>query len=564
MLKKYLKKKWFIPTLLLLLIIPSLFFFLKPGIYWNMHDDMQIIRQLDFEKCIKDGQIPCRWVPDLGYQYGYPLFNYYPPLPYIIGQIWRTLGFSFINTIKLTAALQIITTAYFMYLLGKSLTNRIGGLLGSVFYTYAPYHAVNIYVRGAMNEAWAATFFPLVLYFLRRSIIEKKISLYIGLAISFSAILLSHNPMALIFVPIMLLWALYWIFHTGQLKNLKLYLHLFLSGLLSFGLAAFLTLPVLFETKLVQVETMFSGYYNYSVHFANLYQLFISSFWGDGPSVWGPEDKMSFMIGYLHWLIPLFLSLFLVFKFIKSRKKINILPVLIFLTGLFYAFMSHERSTFIWMILKPIQNVQFPWRFLNPTIFLMSLSTVFLVKLIKNKVIIFSLIIAIILLNIRYFYPIHSGPISDSQKLSGESWRLLTTASIYDYLPKTAPTAAKAPAKEFVDQVIPADTQYQLSGQKKGSDWLFTNIDLASEADVILPVLAFPDFRLFDFGKQINYSIDSQLGRISTHLSAGNHQLYLKLYNTPVRTVANLISLISWTLVILYFSKLLWQRIFKA
>ena len=160
-----------------------------------MHDDMQIIRQLDFEKCIYDGQIPCRWTPDLGYEYGYPLFNFYPPLPYIIGQIFRFLQFSFIDTIKLVAATQIILTAVFMYILAKSLTGRLGGILSAIFYTYAPYHAVNIYIRGAMNEAWASTFFPLVLFFIRKLIYKQNIKNIFGLAISFSAILLSHNPL---------------------------------------------------------------------------------------------------------------------------------------------------------------------------------------------------------------------------------------------------------------------------------------------------------------------------------------------------------------------------------
>ena len=40
------------PILILLaLIVPSVLFFFKPGIYWNMHDDMQLIRQLEMEKC---------------------------------------------------------------------------------------------------------------------------------------------------------------------------------------------------------------------------------------------------------------------------------------------------------------------------------------------------------------------------------------------------------------------------------------------------------------------------------------------------------------------------------
>jgi uncharacterized membrane protein len=133
-------------------------------------------------------------------------------MPYIVGQVYRTLQFSFVNSIKATAFTQIILSAVFMFVLGSSIFGPVGGFVSSLFYTYAPYHALNIYVRGAMNEAWAAVFFPLVFYFSRRLVLEKKKRFIVGLAVSFAGILLSHNPMALTFTQILFLWVLFWIF----------------------------------------------------------------------------------------------------------------------------------------------------------------------------------------------------------------------------------------------------------------------------------------------------------------------------------------------------------------
>src|SRR3989344_8647632 len=97
---KFVRKSLFNKNLLALLIV--VFFGLlasrqlfKPG-YFNMHDDLQMMRQLEMEKCFKDGQIPCRWIPDMGYGYGFPLYNFYPPLPYWIGMLVRVIGFSFV------------------------------------------------------------------------------------------------------------------------------------------------------------------------------------------------------------------------------------------------------------------------------------------------------------------------------------------------------------------------------------------------------------------------------------------------------------------------------------
>jgi len=96
-------KKLKLPLLVFLVIILTFFSFkslVRPG-YFPMHDDMQPIRVLEMDKCFKDGQIPCRWVPDLGYGYGYPLYIYYSPLAYYLMEIFHLIGFSILNSIKI-------------------------------------------------------------------------------------------------------------------------------------------------------------------------------------------------------------------------------------------------------------------------------------------------------------------------------------------------------------------------------------------------------------------------------------------------------------------------------
>ena len=82
-------------------------YLLIPG-YFNMHDDLQMMRQLAMEECFRDWQIPCRWTPHMGYGFGFPLFNYYPPLPYLVGEIFRLVGFSFVETVKLTFLISFV------------------------------------------------------------------------------------------------------------------------------------------------------------------------------------------------------------------------------------------------------------------------------------------------------------------------------------------------------------------------------------------------------------------------------------------------------------------------
>jgi hypothetical protein len=178
-------------------------------------------------------------------------------------------------------------------------------------------------------------------------------------------------------------------------QQFSLILKLFLSGIFAIGLSAFFTLRFYLKQNIVQVETMFEGYYHFSVHFATLFQLFISNFWGDGASVWGPNDDMSFMIGYLHWIVPVILIFVIAFLIFKNKKKLNALDFrywLILLTifmGFGAVFMAHNKSTFIWLLFPIIQKVQFPWRFLGHSAFLFSFSiagsVLFLEKLKSSK-----------------------------------------------------------------------------------------------------------------------------------------------------------------------------------
>lgn len=574
---KFKINKFFLfPIILFILIIPTFVFLLKPG-YYNMHDDMQMIRQLEMEKCLKDGQIPCRWSPDLGYEYGYPLFNFYPPMPYIVGQVYRTFGFSFVTSAKLIAVTQIILSTLFMYLLASAIFGQIGGILSAIFYAYAPYHALNIYVRGAYNEAWAAVFFPLIFYFAYKLIKDGKFKNIIGIALGYAGLLLSHNPMVLTFTPFFLTWCLFWliiekkiVFSKKILKQLPLFLKFLFSGIFALSLTAFFTLPVLFETKYTQVESMFEGYYTWSVHFASISQLLFSNFWGDGPSVWGPNDGMSFMVGYLHWIIPLLIVLLSIFFLIRKKKldKQIILSLFLITLGLFSVFMVHNKSTFIWQIFTPIQKIQFPWRFLNHTAFLFSLSIgvlpFFLKKYFNKKISIITtsiIAITVIILNINYFHPITSGPLTDEQKFSGKAWTNQITSGIYDYLPKTAGTAAKSQATPYIDSIEPKEALINMSGQKKGTDWLYFNLFLNKDAKVTISQLAFPDFKITNKGQKIDYQIEPELGRMVVDLKAGDHQIYVKFQNTPIRTFSNYISFFAWLGLMSYLLTPLWKKL---
>lgn len=551
---KFFKTNLAIITVIVAGVLASRTLLFQSG-YFNMHDDLQMMRQLEMEKCFRDFQIPCRWVPDMGYGYGFPLFNFYPPLPYLVGQIFRVLQFSYIDTVKITFALAFIFSGIAMYYLAKEVfKSKWAGVVSAVFYIWAPYHSVDVYVRGAMNEAWALVFFPLIFLF------SYRFNLIL-LALSWAGLLLSHNLMVMIFAPVFAVWCLIWIYKTKNLKN-KIF-NLAKSGVLALGLSAFFTIPAIVEQRHVHVDTLIQGYYEYIAHFATINQLLFSRFWGYGPSVWLEGDGMPFPVGQIHWILSLVIALCLMVYGLKKKNK-TIWPmaysvVLIFAIGWFATFMVHSRSTFIWQNIKPLAFVQFPWRFLTLVIFSFSFVAGSIVLFTKNKIIPIILCVLVIAWNWNFFLPQlgKMGPLTDQEKFSGVAWELQRTAGIFDYLPNTAKENPKDGRKILAEVV---DGEAVVSKVDQGTNWArFTLIVDSPQTMVRINLFDFPTWKITVDGQVINHKIPEteKWGRMYIEVPKGEHQVYLELKNTPVRTISNIISSLTFVGLVGY---LIWKK----
>src|SRR3989338_1004644 len=91
--------------------------------FFPMHDDTQVVRVNQMYKALSDGQFPVRWVSDLGYGFGYPIFNFYAPLPYYAGAFVNFFTDS-LSATKLMFFIGIILSGIFMYLLGKEISGE--------------------------------------------------------------------------------------------------------------------------------------------------------------------------------------------------------------------------------------------------------------------------------------------------------------------------------------------------------------------------------------------------------------------------------------------------------
>ena len=545
------KKKW--PFLLGLALSISLLWPLFVASSFTHHDDVEMIRLYEMDQCFKDHQIPCRWVPDLGGIYGYPLFNYYAPLPYYFGELIYFLTHSLIFSAKAMFAVSFLGSYIFMYLLTRKFWGNLGGSLSAIFYSFAPYHALDFYVRGAMGEMWGLMLFPAVFWAVSKLEEDSGVSNFLLLAILLAGLFTSHNLSAMVILPFYLVWSLMFFFKRRNKKFLYFGAGGFILGIL---LSAFYLFPVTFEKNLVHLETTIEGYFSYTEHFKGFRKLFLVRSWGYGASVrevpGGEKDHLSYQIGWVHllgWILAL-VSL----KFLWNKNKLLSL-IIIFgsFSALLSIFMIHPRSEFIWRIIEPLKYLQFPWRFLMLVIFFVSfLSGSIFSVLKKNREKIWILLVLLVtILNFSYFKPEKFIQTTDEKLLTGEVWRNQTMRSIFDYLP----IFAKEPPAEMATEKYKVLTgESKVYDFKKGTNWINFKTETKSHTIIRLSQYYFPDWKISVDGKDIKFDYkNNSLGLMTILLGTGNHTVDARLHDTPIRSVSNAITAVTFILTLLLF-----------
>ncbi|MEA3407195.1 MAG: 6-pyruvoyl-tetrahydropterin synthase-related protein, partial [Chloroflexota bacterium] len=218
---------------------------------------------------LRYGVLPARWMPQGAYGLGYPAFNFYAALPYYLASLLDLSGFGILWGIKITQTLGFLVAGLMMYLLARRLGMRgPGALLGSAVYTFAPFHLVNVYVRGdALSEFYAFALFPLLIWALLGLCHRPSFRSVALLAVAYASLVLTHNISALLFSPLLGLWLLTESFTRDGRERWRVLATGAGALMLGLVLSSWFWAPALRETALVQLEEQTSGYFHYAGHF---------------------------------------------------------------------------------------------------------------------------------------------------------------------------------------------------------------------------------------------------------------------------------------------------------
>ena len=526
---------WLILSLLTALIAGRM---LLTSQHFYTHDDMQVFRVNEYVQCLRDGQIPCRWSANLGKGYGYPLFNFYPPVIYLIPSLLHLVGLPIITSLNLFMFASFLLAGWGMYLLGKALTHdsRLG-FLASILYTLYPFHAINVFIRGVYAENLAWSLLPLIFYLIYQQSRHNRLSRTLPFVLAI--VYLTHLIGAIIVTGLVIIWALY---H----QNLRRVLG---QILLSLGLASFFLIPALVEKSLVQTESMISGYFAFTNHYVSSYQLFAQYKWSYDASLWSAApDEMPYMVGHVHTALLMITGFILLFALFRNRSlwvrnsKQLLLALGLLLAAVFLLFLSHFKADFLWQVLPPLAYVQFPWRFIAWAALPLILAIVIALSLLPKKLsYMLTLLTSLILLfySLPFFYPRAYDTLTDQDILVGRERIEQQTKSLYDYLPKSIKS-------------LPPEIPIYPSSSTRTSFSYQDTLTLDRPSSVSFPIFYYPGWVAQVNGTQITLPSPPDSGLITLDLPEGKSEILLRFDNTPLRLFANYLSLFSLALASLY------------
>jgi hypothetical protein len=545
------KKIFRYPVLwLLLLSILPLLSLLSQGMPFVHDGQDHVARIANFYQSLSEGNIIPRWAANLNWGYGHPILMFLYPLPSYMASLFHFIGYSFVDSTKLVFSITFLLSGLTMYLWLSSAWNKRVGFVGALLYLFAPYRFVDLYVRGALGEHVAFIFPPLVLFFLYKLATVKtnlksqvsSLKYGIGLSLSFAGLILSHNAIALMFVPIIALYGMYLLLFETK-KRLLFIVDSSLFIALGFGCCAFFWIPAYFEGKYTLRDIVTAGE---AVNRFVPWSWFIYSPWN-----YGQGDTLTKSLGFVQWL-GIAASIIAIWKTKLKRERI-------FLTGsvsvlLISLFIMTSWSSVIWDTVKILQKFQFPWRFLSVSVFaaavLGAVGIDYVLQYVlkkRQKIINILLIVYCLLLiisTVRTWYP--------------KGYQIKLNDFYTGIYPGTTDTGESSPiwSVRFMEHAAKAPVEV-ISGNSKITPLKRTttvheySIVATTPSQILENTLYFPGWKVYIDGvaTDIQFQDPHHRGIMTFYVAEGEHTIKIVFENTRLRTVSSIISVISFGMI---------------
>ncbi|MFC1626940.1 6-pyruvoyl-tetrahydropterin synthase-related protein [Patescibacteria group bacterium] len=503
--------------------------------YFDGHDSQaHIVRLYQYDLALKDGQVPPRWAGDLLAGYGYPVFIFAYPLPYIISEAFHLLGASLAVSIKLTTVLGYLFSIITMYFFATAYwQSKKAGFLSAILWGYAPYIFVKIFITGSLGVVTSYAFIPLFFLLLHRLTQKPNLKNSVYLSLATASWVLSHLITPIIFSPLIVLFI---VFHSKKKTFKQTFSYLFLSGLITLGLIAWFILPALLELQYTHFADFVT--HAYTDNFVSFKRLLYSK-WGTGAPGWS-DNPLSQQVGIAQWLT---IALAIVFALRQTSKKLYPFLITFFLS----IFLMLKISQPVWDFFPLLPIVHIPWRFLSLTVFTAAISAGFLITvskkpLIKNLLLLFLITLALyanrnhLRINEKIVY---SQEFFDKYTGVATGWN------------EHLPIWVKKMPEDFPQEKLEViNGQCNTASLVNQSNLQSFTLDCQRDSTFQLNTAYYPGWQMIindqDITNQVKQNLSQSNGMIQFSTESGNHQLTAQFKDTPLRQATQIISFFSF------------------
>lgn len=326
---------------------------------WHIH----IEHAFNFKRCFWQGQLLPRWIDSQANGYGEPIFNYYAPLVYYIFVALEVIFRDPILSIKWAFVIPMILCTVFGYLYLRKHGTPVSSTIAMSFIVFSP--AIHTYIY---NTNWPTSTLGLAFLFLTLYGIDRfdknsnfDIKSLLITSVGFACMALAHLATAFLFV----LMSVPYFFLNLYIHRSRKFLQFFVSSLLlGAAMSGFYLFPACFEKKFVHTDEVLTQgpLWDFSKNFLFTY---LDRHRDDGYA-WAIFDHRYYEVSHalfslaiLFCIFPLILNLDKVKLYFKEPFRVNIAISMFTVSFL----MMTPVSLFVWLMIKPMQTVQFPWRF---------------------------------------------------------------------------------------------------------------------------------------------------------------------------------------------------------
>ena len=505
-----------------------------------------------------------RWAPGLVLGYGYPLFEFYPPLSaYLLTACYWVVGQNGPWAMNLAFAVCLVAAATGSYLLIRSLFGEVSGLFASAVYTLSPHWLYQTFQRGSLSNALALGLFPSALWALMRLAARPTMRRAVWAAMALAAVLLSHLATSALVIPAGAVLALVTGWTQSGTRGGRMCRLVALGAALlgALALTSFSWLPVLGEIHLTRYLAAISGPDEaFGKHFAQLLA------WPPAPIVGMSNPPLALTAG----LIPLVLGtlgLGLALPVLLRRGE-GVADVVRrdaasavaagFLACTALA-LATPVSAPLWARSGLLRNLQYPWRCLDAAVPMLAVCAGYAFRRAKGRswrtaLLTVMALPALWLGALPYIYPPRTTALparptlvqaSEAQARYGiwglTSWGEYAPTAVRDWpaAPPFQGIEGAALDQKLLYEGLPSSAVLHSEG---GPLHAGLRLDLPQAMQLTFYIHYFPGWQARVDGAPASIGPDDY-GRLRVQVPAGQHTLSVFYAETPLRAVADIASL---------------------